>query len=221
MIDAALVSAQRRKRLFWTNIPGVKLPEDRQIFLKDILEQEVDEKYYISDATLQTILEKMRQGKPIAQAFRIHEIDGKSVTLSSGGGGTGAKTGLYAINPDGSEKLKSNTIRTSGLGSKFGDKHNWDQIAIVGKSRGKNAGYQSSEKAPTLTGSSWQYNNFIKLYNDGNLIVRRLTPLECCRLQSVPDHYTEVISNNQQYRCLGNAFNADVISHILGHIPNE
>lgn len=39
MIDAALVSAQRRKRLFWTNIPNVTQPEDRGIFLKDILEE--------------------------------------------------------------------------------------------------------------------------------------------------------------------------------------
>lgn len=39
MINSALVSAQNRKRLYWTNIPGVKLPEDRGILLKDILEE--------------------------------------------------------------------------------------------------------------------------------------------------------------------------------------
>jgi len=38
MINSALVSAQNRKRLYWTNIPGVKQPEDREIFLKNILE---------------------------------------------------------------------------------------------------------------------------------------------------------------------------------------
>jgi len=48
MINAALVSAQNRKRLFWTNIPNVTLPEDRGILLKDILEQEVDEKYNVN-----------------------------------------------------------------------------------------------------------------------------------------------------------------------------
>jgi len=42
MIDAALVSAQRRKRLFWTNIPNVVLPEDRGILLKDILQLDHD-----------------------------------------------------------------------------------------------------------------------------------------------------------------------------------
>ncbi len=215
MINAALVSAQNRKRLFWTNIPGVELPQDREIFLKDIIEQEVDEKYYIKDETLAKILEKMSKGKQLSQAFRIHTTDGKSVTLSSGGGGTGAKTGLYCLNPDGTEKSKSNTIRTSGRGSKFGDKHNWDQIAVIGKSRGKNEGYHSSEKAPTLTGSSWQYNNFLKLYEEGSLFVRRLTPMECERLQSLPDNYTKGISDSGRYKALGNAFNVEVIAHIL------
>jgi len=48
MINAALVSAQNRKRLFWTNIPNVIQPEDKRIMLKDILEQEVDKKYFLN-----------------------------------------------------------------------------------------------------------------------------------------------------------------------------
>ena len=46
MINAALVSAQNRKRLFWTNIPNVTLPDDKGILLRDILEPKVDEKYF-------------------------------------------------------------------------------------------------------------------------------------------------------------------------------
>ena len=48
--------------------------------------------------------------------------------------------------------------------------------------------------------------------------VRKLTPLECDRLQSLPDNYTEGISDSQRYKCLGNAFNADVIAYILKYI---
>lgn len=48
--------------------------------------------------------------------------------------------------------------------------------------------------------------------------IRKLTPIECERLQSLPDDYTDCISNNQRYKCLGNAFNCKVIEHILLHI---
>lgn len=48
-INSSLVSAQNRRRLYWTNIPGIKQPEDKGILLKDIIEKEVDKKYYISD----------------------------------------------------------------------------------------------------------------------------------------------------------------------------
>ena len=47
-INSSLVSGQNRKRLYWTNIPGVTLPEDKGIKLKDILQEDVEEKYYYS-----------------------------------------------------------------------------------------------------------------------------------------------------------------------------
>jgi site-specific DNA-cytosine methylase len=52
---------------------------------------------------------------------------------------------------------------------------------------------------------------------DGS-IIRKLTPIECERLQSLPDNYTEGISNSQRYKCLGNAFNKEVVKHILKNI---
>lgn len=183
MINASLVSAQNRKRLFWTNIPNVTQPEDRGILLKDILE------------------------------------DGSI--------------------PD---RNKSNTIRTGGRGSGHGDKHNWDSIKILqyrrtywrenksGKvptltanmgtggnnvpyifqlPRGKNKGGKKYGKVPTLTsGGSWEHNH--KLNG-----IRKLTPIECERLQGLPDNYTDGVSNTQRYKALGNAFNVDVVAHIL------
>ena len=44
---------------------------------------------------------------------------------------------------------------------------------------------------------------------------RKLTPLECERLQTLPDNYTEEVSNTQRYKMLGNGFTVDVIAHIL------
>ena len=204
MIDASLVSGQQRKRLFWTNIPGVTLPEDRGIMLKDVLQGgEVDrDKSYCIDASyykganwVQYKDRKRRQlvkvgylGTKDSQANRIYLPDGKSVALSALGGGGGAKTGLYLIQTP----------------------------------RGKNnGGIREAKKSPTLTSSSFEHNTKIG-YEDGKyFIVRKLTPIECERLQGLPDGYTQGVSNTQRYKALGNAFNADVIAHILSFIPNK
>jgi DNA (cytosine-5)-methyltransferase 3A len=52
-----------------------------------------------------------------------------------------------------------------------------------------------------------------------NSVIRKLTPIECERLQGLPDNYTEGVSNTQRYKALGNAFNVDVVAHILSFIP--
>lgn len=52
-----------------------------------------------------------------------------------------------------------------------------------------------------------------------NARVRKLTPVEYERLQGIPDNYTKGISDSQRYKCCGNAFNVDVIAHILSFIP--
>jgi DNA (cytosine-5)-methyltransferase 3A len=49
--------------------------------------------------------------------------------------------------------------------------------------------------------------------------IRKLTPIECERLQGLPDNYTDGIAMTNRYKCLGNAFNVDVVAHILSHIP--
>ena len=174
MINAALVSAQSRKRLFWTNIPVTQLPEDKGILLKDILQPdaEIDERmtsngkafcldasYFKGSSVEHSIKRKNRTMVKLGyvgkggsnnqggQALRVYSPEGKSVTLGSSGAGL-IKIGLYEI--------KEN--------------------------------------------------------------IRKLTPIECERLQGLPDNYTEGISNTQRYKCLGNAFNVDVILHILKYI---
>ena len=52
MINSALVSAQSRKRLYWTNIPDIQQPEDKNILLKDIVEADYPEKYLLSENEL-------------------------------------------------------------------------------------------------------------------------------------------------------------------------
>jgi len=66
-------------------------------------------------------------------------------------------------------------------------------------------------KVPTLTRAAWEHNNHL-LTGD---IFRKLTPVECERLQTLPDNYTEGVSKTQRYKMIGNGWTVDVIAHIL------
>ena len=114
-INSALLTAQMRKRHYWTNIPKVTQPNDKKIYLKDSLESgytEKDKSYCINATYSRACLRDYREGvqrqlvfnKPIkiglcgksdSQGNRVYHIDGKSVSLVANGGGKGAKTGLY------------------------------------------------------------------------------------------------------------------------------
>ena len=52
-------------------------------------------------------------------------------------------------------------------------------------------------------------------------LYRKLTPLECERLQTVPDGYTEGVSKTQRYKMLGNGWTVDVICHLFSHITEK
>ena len=58
-------------------------------------------------------------------------------------------------------------------------------------------------------------------YMPEELKYRKLTPIECERLQTYSDNYTEGVSNTQRYRALGNSFTVDVIAHILKGLKDE
>jgi DNA (cytosine-5)-methyltransferase 3A len=152
MFNASLVSAQCRKRLFWTNIP-FDLPADRGILIKDILEADVDEKFYVKKpmtATLASVghLVKVGHVEPNVQGNRVYSTEGKATALSAEGGGLAGGTTLV----------------------------------------------KQEER------------------------IRKLTPIECERLQGLPDNYTEGVATTHRYRCLGNAFNCDVVAHILSRV---
>jgi site-specific DNA-cytosine methylase len=53
-----------------------------------------------------------------------------------------------------------------------------------------------------------------------NYIIRKLTPLECERLQTVPEGYTSCVSNTQRYRQLGNGWTVTLVAHILKGLKN-
>lgn len=213
MINASLVSAQNRKRLFWVgkrtdndNYEQVYVPqpEDKGILLKDILEDNDDDSYQIKNVNLigtQSNIKKelnfiggirnkdwAKDGKNYSRNFgqgdRVYSPEGKSATLSALGGGRGAKTGLYLVG----------NVNPSGKGMN-GAVHN-----VIGKS-------------PTINTNKGEGQ---KIYNEGT--IRKLTPVECERLQCMPDNWTNPtgdISNSQRYKMCGNAFNVDVVAHII------
>ncbi len=106
MIDSALLSAQSRKRLYWTNIPGVTQPKDKGVTVQDIVSIDTDEINYIDKAIFNgKERQENKNKKPLRighinkgrQGERIYSVNGKTVTMMAGAGGLGAKTGLYMI----------------------------------------------------------------------------------------------------------------------------
>ena len=75
--------------------------------------------------------------------------------------------------------------------------------------------YDEVGKSATLT-TDKRTNYLTK--NDTDYRIRRLTPIECERLQTVPDNYTSFVSDTQRYRMLGNGWTIDVIAHIFSYI---
>jgi len=76
--------------------------------------------------------------------------------------------------------------------------------------------YHPEGKAPSLCAASG--GNLEPKTAVSETAWRKLTPIECERLQTVPDNYTEGVSNSQRYRMLGNGWTVDVVAHILAGI---
>jgi DNA (cytosine-5)-methyltransferase 3A len=228
LINSADFSAQNRQRYYWTNIPFKKIWDESKEVLEDVLEPRVDEKYFIEPQRAITILDKETEKGKIAfigkgaQGSRIYNIHGKSLTILAEGGGLGAKTGLYSIpciTPDRLSK-RQNGRRFRPAHSKSYTLTTIDNhgVLILQTGRGINPGGLKAKngKTPSLTTSQWQHNNHLVDLLHGR--IRRLTPTECERLQTVPDNYTSGVSNSQRYKMLGNGWTVDVIVHILNGI---
>lgn len=158
-----------------------------------------------------------------SQQYRVYSPEGKSVTLCGNGGNVGAKTGLYAhpieetvaepFNP--TEDGKSHTL-TASYGkiseqplSEYGSEKKRQRVIQTWNGEEKPV-YEVINGEIELKGKKYP----IKL-PDGPYIIRKLTPVECERLQTLPDGYTAAVSNTQRYKGLGNGWTAEVIIHIL------
>lgn len=139
MINSNLVSAQNRPRLYWTNIPDIKQPDDKKIFL--------------------------------------HQI------------------------------TKDLPFRAVG---------NWVYGNFGGKPRIKDIKKINDEKSNCLTTSKTHNRNYY--FNQDKTLYRNLSAEEWEALQTLPEGYTLGIPDTHRHKAIGNAFTADVITHLISHI---
>jgi len=243
-INSSLVSAQNRQRFYAHNFGDVPQPEDRGILLQDILESGVPfrgEKSSCLDASYHKggnftgfnkqsgkrlmVAETVRVGhvNKGGQGERIYSIEGKSVTLSALGGGWGSKTGMYAIPLNTTKEGKARTVRAScfkdglrNLVANDVDKRTCVAVPVPEKTNEK-LGIFSPDKIfevkdgfIEIKGKTYP----IKLEN-GFYHIRKLSPVEAARLQTLPDYYCREVSNSQALKALGNGWTADVVIHLL------
>lgn len=197
MINSNKLSAQNRQRNYWTNIPNITQPEDKGIFLKDIVEY----------------------GTPLTD---------KSQTILST---------IYKENAKSMIKRKKKGLLVEGVKFIPVEKHNSDNglICVGGVASEKsklwlddgkllqrnfsqgNRVYHENDKTCTINSNSGGLGGKTGLYLIKNEL-RKLSPLECERLQTVPDDYTDCVSDTQRYKMLGNGWTVDIIAHIFSFI---
>ena len=160
-INSNILSAQSRRRIYRTNIPNISLPENSLYTLKDILLNEVEDKYRLNEQQV----EKMRYLKWYKAIPRIknwYEYIYREWAMSF---------------PDRLDRPSRTILTSEGTISRT--------THVIGDNK-------------------WY---------------RKLTPIECERLQTLPDNYTEWVSDSQRYKMLGNGRTVDVIKHIFSFIP--
>ena len=248
MICSSLVSAQSRKRYYWTNIPNVTQPKQKGIVLRDILETRVnqdrlsdmtnqDNKAYcltttypcarpqrsmekseksmipvedaVPDSTTLIYDSKDKSHSPIQVGIatdinghdilkRVYSEDGKSPTVNTCQGGNREP------------KVLAGAYRARSI-DKDGNRVSWKEVKPK-----QMLELRRDEKSNTVT--SVQKDNVL---TQDEVYWRKLTPLECERLQTVPDNYTDHVSNSQRFKMLGNGWTIEVIKHIFKNMERN
>lgn len=204
-INSALVSAQNRQRFYAFNW-HVEQPQDRGIYLKDILESKTNESGY----TLE---------EPVGIGYRNRrEEDGKLYRRFETSGIPIEPGEIFPINTttDGKSQTikaqygKNSIVNFVGYTSTYGATGVAEAIGKTQDATDNRPIYKVANGEIEIKGRKYP----IKL-SDGFYIIRKLTPVECERLQTLPDGYTAAVSNTQRYKGLGNGWTAEVIIHIL------
>ena len=231
MINSSLFSAQNRRRLYWTNIPVDLDIEDKGLVLRDILQEDHGEppvpinernarhhkhpyqKSLCATATMykgagnngMTIVDRLI---PVGEAeeyahynYRatkeVYHMNGKAPTLlTMQGGNREPKVATYSAKGG---RIVNRRLNGDGVRKDYQmDLPLTPQVEI-----------RDDDKTNCLT--TVQKDNVVV----EGMTWRKLTPIECERLQTLPDNYTEGVSKTQRYKMIGNGWTVDVIAHIL------
>lgn len=209
VINSALVSAQNRVRLYWSDIltksegiwgellTDIPQPADRGIYIGDILDDEVDEKYYMRNLSLNE--------DALECAALTQDVNNMACAMRGRGDNNEQQIELRKDNKSNSltSVTKDNLLITPGTWRTHKDGQGFRPTA--------------GGKAPCIPA---------RARNDGSgqpvakigYMLRRLTPTECARLQTIPDWYKWGCSDTQAYKMLGNGWTVEVVKHILSHI---
>ena len=214
-INSSLFSAQNRKRLYWTNIPFEIPTEDKGIVLQDILEDGIANDVMTNKEGKSHCITARYNG-----AVWWNSIQRKQRTMVQVGEADNIK-GFDSIKRIYSPSGKAPTLTTMQGG------HREPKVAIgriVNRRLDKNGTRKDNQlELPLSRQLEYHYNdksNCLSTFTKDNVVVegmqwRKLTPIECERLQTVFDNYTNHVSNSQRYKMLGNGWTVDVIAHIM------
>lgn len=259
-INSALLSAQNRVRLYWTNISNepyglfgdmvctIPQPKDKCTLLKDILESDVPVKYYLSDKALDYLQRDTLGNYSDRLAFMNYSNKPKSTCLTQNHS-KGIPYNMVTCvasrgrNPENPKSREAGLNTEQMLEPRFDGKTNCltsvqkDNLVMhIAEATKKGfievkpgecfdfenpnsetrRGRKMEDKSNCLMAKETDFMQFTK---DGK--IRRLTPTECERLQTVPDGYTNIVSDTQRYRMLGNGWTVDVIAYIFSFIKWE
>jgi len=205
VINSSLVSGQNRHRLYWTNIPGVGVPKDKGILLKDVLLDSCELNMYLTDKTVKRI--KRHNNK----ATKSEDIPNKSGTIHAGYYKMGSRDQQYIVEKD-------NSTNIAGVRNESSNKEG-KAYALTASYGGAVAWNSCERKQRTMVPVDKSNEKDPNVYN--GLKYRKLHPIECERLQTVPENYTDCVSNTQRYKMLGNGWTVDVVAHIFSFIINK
>ena len=237
-INSNLVSAQNRKRIYWTSIEGLTHPIDKGIFLIDIVHETNDE---VINAVVANFNVNPSGKGMNGDVYSIQKDKSRTLTTNKG---EGQKVSVciaeYMVDFDKSLQILDKEVQKGKVG-------------YFRKDSQANRIYYIHDKAVTLCGEAGggaakmgqylfgcitpdrvdkrqngqRFNDGKKFYTltaqdkHGVLIegyIRKLTPIECERLQTLPENYTNFASNAQRYKMIGNGWTVDVISHIFKNL---